>query len=55
MESHQVIKNIKSLILISTSTHFNVYESQPVILPYVMENWKFLQRVIAVQKLFSKE
>lgn len=32
MESHQVIKNIKSLNLINTNTHFNVYKSQPAAL-----------------------
>lgn len=47
-------KNIKSLNIISTSTHFNVRKSQAVMLPYVTENTKYLQCMIVMPKLFSK-
>lgn len=49
-----MIKNIISLNIISTSTHFNLQKSQAVMLPYVMENTKYLQCIIVMQKLFSK-
>lgn len=52
MEFHQVMKNIKSLNLISISTHLNVCKSQPVVLPYMIENRKYLQCMIVMQKLF---